>query len=108
MYSATTLSPIFYIALREDGRLKKFPSRLEHIVFVVVVLLLCVYAFGIIKTDPNSFPPDFLYHWSIRLFITSAVLVYLATVYETTRVGTLRDDLESRANALSTDLGGMQ
>jgi hypothetical protein len=108
MYSAATLAPIFYIALREDRRLKKFPSRLEHVVFVIIVLLLCVYAFGVIKMNPDFLDKEFLYLWSVRLFATSIVLVYLATAYETTRVESLRDELATSAEKLTGEIGGMQ
>ncbi|MFA7060435.1 MAG: hypothetical protein WC156_06405 [Pedobacter sp.] len=80
LYCASFLAPIFYIALTDKHGDKPFPSKLSFLISTTIILMISAYLFSI-KRSKSIYDADLFSMLSIFLFIFSAFLLYLATVY---------------------------
>lgn len=97
MCATSLLAPIFWIALDDPKGVAKFPSR--SIMMVVVVLIAVVasvfFAVGLSRTHLQQ---PFTFHVSVCTFWAAVAVLYLSTVYHTSRLsvpGAFRKQEES-------------
>jgi hypothetical protein len=84
VYAASLVSPVIYMAVQEvrrgDGINKVFPSRISHIVFVMIVqMVAAVYFF---KDSSGGMNAAFAYYASIWLFPFSVLILFVAMSYK--------------------------
>lgn len=83
VYAASLVSPVIYMAVQEVRRgnsSKVFPSRISHIVFVMIVqIVAAVYFF---KDGSGGMNSAFAYYASIWLFPFSVVILFVAMSYK--------------------------
>jgi hypothetical protein len=101
MCATSLLAPIFWIALDDPKGVAKFPSR--SIMMVAVALIAVVasvfFAVGLSRTHLQQ---PFTFHVSVYTFWAAVAVLYLSTVYHTSRLnvpGAFRDDEEFFKNA---------
>jgi hypothetical protein len=84
IYATAAIAPMFYFALTKTRTNRDFPSRLSHIVFGLLIFMICAALFGVqqsgIKVDPNFVLPS-----SIIIYLTAILIIFIATVYRNWR-----------------------
>lgn len=80
LYCASFLAPIFYIALTDKHGDKPFPSKLSFLLSTTLILIVSAYLFSV-KRSKETYDENLFMLISAFLFIFSALLLYLATVY---------------------------
>ncbi len=84
IYATAAISPIFYFALTRPRNDKDFPSRLSHVVFGLLIFMICTALFGVqrsgVKIDPNFVLPG-----SIIIYSFSTAIIFVATIYRNWR-----------------------
>lgn len=91
MYCTAILAPVFYLALKQERRMKRFPGAHSHILFVVIILVICAVAFGLLRAGVGL-NQGFIFKFSVYLFCFSFVLSYLASVYDKSRGPSAADE----------------
>lgn len=83
-YCTALLAPIFWIALVDPPRARKFPSKISHMVLIAVIntVAAAFFGLGIARQKVN---PWMSFRFSVVLFLLSLVLLYLGTVYHISR-----------------------
>jgi hypothetical protein len=83
-YCTALLAPIFWIALVDPPRAKRFPSKISHMLLIAVIntIAAAFFGLGIAKQKVN---PNLSFKFSVFLFVVSLVLLYLGTVYHINR-----------------------
>jgi hypothetical protein len=83
-YCTALLAPIFWIALVDPPRARKFPSKISHMVLIAVIntIAAAFFGLGIARQKVN---PGMSFKFSIFLFVLSLILLYLGTVYHINR-----------------------
>lgn len=85
MYCTALLAPVVWMALVDPPGARVFPSKIAHIVLVVVIDLIASVFFALIVAAKALIQP-FTFRFSIELFAVSLVLLYLGTVYHSSRL----------------------
>lgn len=84
IYATAAIAPIFYFALTRPRTERDFPSRLSHVVFGLLIFMICTALFGVqqsgVKIDPNFVLPS-----SIAMYIIAILIIFIATVYRNWR-----------------------
>jgi RsiW-degrading membrane proteinase PrsW (M82 family) len=80
LYCASFLAPIFYIALTDKKGDKPFPSKLSFLISTTLILIVSASLFSM-KRSKDSYNETLFVIISACLFVFSALLLYLATVY---------------------------
>lgn len=83
-YCTALLAPIFWIALVDPPRARKFPSKISHMVLIAVIntIAAAFFGLGIARQKVN---PGMTLNFSVFLFLVSLILLYLGTVYHISR-----------------------
>ena len=81
LFATATLGPIVYIAYGDIEGGNKFPTKLSHGIFVIIIVIFSACSFGLERAnlDMNE---GFTFPASIILFVCSWLLLSLATVYK--------------------------
>jgi hypothetical protein len=85
MYCTALLAPIFWIALVDPPLARKFPSKVSHMVFIVVIDVVAAVFFGLTIAG-KQLNEVFTFEVSMYMFLFSIVLLYLGTVYHISRI----------------------
>jgi hypothetical protein len=84
IYATAAVAPMFYFALTRPRTERDFPSRLSHVVFGLLIFMVCTTLFGVrqsgVKIDPNFVLPG-----SIIIYIAAILVIFIATVYRNWR-----------------------
>jgi hypothetical protein len=85
MCATSLLAPIFWMALEDPPGARTFPSRLSHMLIIVLVVALAsvFFALGIAN---NHLKEPFTFHFSVAIFSISVALLYLSTAYHSSRL----------------------
>lgn len=78
LYSTSILAPIFYLVISDPVGENHYPHRYSQGLIVIVLLVISLLLFSAQRTNPNT---DYIFKWSVVIFIISIVLLYLATVF---------------------------
>lgn len=79
-HCATMLAPICWIVLVDPPRSKVFPTRVAHILLVIVIDLIAGVFYGL-GASGQKLHELFTFRLSLYMFLSSIGLLYLATVY---------------------------
>lgn len=101
MCATSLLGPIFWIALDDPKGVAKFPNRSVMMVAVTLVAVVAsvFFAVGLSRTRLQQ---PFTFHVSVYTFWAAVAVLYLSTVYHTSRLNVpraFRDEEESFKNA---------
>jgi hypothetical protein len=84
IYATAAIAPMFYFALTTPKTARDFPSRLSHVVFGLLIFMICTALFGVqrsgVKIDPNFVLPG-----SIIIYLGALAMIFIATVYRNWR-----------------------
>jgi hypothetical protein len=103
LYATSIVAPIIYIALYDPPGSKEFPSKLEHIFFVVIILIVSSTAFGLLRSGRDLNEP-FMNRASILLFIFSFFLLFVSLIFKNRRLPKEPADFKSSEKDLSKQL----
>lgn len=99
IYAVGMLGPILFIALDEPPNAKKFPGRMSHVLFLILLAVVAAgfYAIQLFAKSPNQsnaalLDTDFLFGASLTIATLVLIIRYLTTVY---RKSTLSFDPET-------------
>jgi hypothetical protein len=85
MCATSLLAPIFWIALDDPKGVAKFPSR--SIMMVVVALITFVASvFFAVELSRTHLQQPYTFHVSVYTFCAAVAVLYLSTVYHTSRL----------------------
>lgn len=103
-YCTALLAPIFWIALVDPPRARKFPSKISHMVLIAVIntIAAAFFGLGIARQKQN---PSMSFKFSIFLFVLSLILLYLGTVYHISRISDAPAEFKKQEQEFSEDLG---
>jgi hypothetical protein len=104
MYSTALLAPVFWMALVDPPGAHVFPSKVSHMVLIGVIDLVAGAFFGLV-TAHNNANPRFISTLSTWMFIASLVLLYLGTVYHTSRLPDAPQEFKRQEDDFSTAYG---
>ena len=96
MYATAFLAPVFWIALTDRPGQDRFPSKLSHIVVMVVILVIAAVFFGL-ETAGNKLNQKFTLGLANITFVASSALLYLGILYHEHR------DRRDAANKMKQD-----
>lgn len=85
MYCTALLAPIFWIALVDPPGARVFPSKVSHMVLIVIIDVIAAVFFGL-SVAGNRINESFSFRLSVWMFFGSLLLLYLGTVYHTSRL----------------------
>lgn len=85
MYCTALVAPLFWIVLVDRPGAPQFPSKLSHIIVIVVINILAAVFFSLLAAG-NKLNPHFSMATSFYMFIFSITLLYLGTVYHVNRL----------------------
>lgn len=85
MFSTALLAPVFWMALCDPPGARVFPSKMAHMVLIVIIDSIAAVFFGLLTahSDVNQM---FVFRLSCWMFGASVILLYLGTVYHTSRL----------------------
>lgn len=85
MCSTSLLAPIFWMALKDPAGARSFPSKLSHIIAVLLIVIPASVFFALGLAN-NGLKEPFTFHLSVWLFWASVVLLYLSTAFHSSRL----------------------
>lgn len=85
MYCTALLAPVFWMALFDPPGARAFPSKVPHMFLITIIDLIAAVFFGLIAAK-NNVNQHFVLRASAMLFVLSLLLLYLGTVYHTSRL----------------------
>jgi hypothetical protein len=102
-YCTALLAPIFWIALVDPPRARRFPSKISHMLLIAVVntIAAAFFGLGIARQRVN---PQFAFRFSVILFVLSLLLLYLGTVYHTSRTSDPPAEFKKQEKEFSHDV----
>jgi hypothetical protein len=102
-YCTALLAPIFWIALVDPPRARKFPSKKSHMLLIGIVntIAAAFFGLGIARQKVN---PQFSFQFSVYLFVLSLLLLYLGTVYHTSIFSDAPAEFKKQEHEFSQDL----
>jgi hypothetical protein len=100
MYSTALLAPVFWMALVDPTGAHAFPSKVSHMVLIGVIDLVAGAFFGLI-TAHTKVNPQFISTTSRWMFFISLGLLYLGTVYHTSRLPDVPLEFQKQENDFS-------
>jgi hypothetical protein len=94
-YCTALLAPIFWIALVDPPRARKFPSKISHMVLIAVIntIAAAFFGLGIARQRVN---PGMSFRFSVFLFVLSLILLYLGTVYHISRTSDAPEEFKKQ------------
>lgn len=102
MYCTALLAPVVWMALVDPPGARVFPSKLAHIVLVVVIDLISSVFFALIIAAKALVQP-FTFRFSVELFAISMFLLYLGTVYHTSRLPDAAEEFKKQEKDFSDE-----
>lgn len=83
MYSTAVLGSVIFIASTESRSGRAFPARGWHVLLVILIIIVCAGAFGLLRGVNSVMPVDrkFVLELSLFMYAVSLFLYYLALVY---------------------------
>ena len=102
MYGTTLLAPIFWVALVDPPGARVFPSKIAHMLIIAVVDLIASVFFGLTIAG-NHLRQPFVFYLSIVVFWTALILLYLGTVYHSSRLPEPSDVFKQQEDAFAAD-----
>jgi hypothetical protein len=103
MYCTALLAPVFWMALFDPPGARAFPSKVPHMFLIAIIDLLAAMFFGLISAHSNV-NPRFIVAASRFLFWASLILLYLGTVYHTSRLPEPSEEFRKQEDAFSSAL----
>jgi len=102
-YCTALLAPIFWIALVDPPRARKFPSKISHMVLIAVIntIAAAFFGLGIAREKINA---HFSFRFSVFLFFVSMVLLYLGTVYHISRTSDAPEEFKKQEQEFSQEV----
>ena len=94
------MAPIFWVALHERPGVRRFPSQLSHTVLLCILNMIASGLYGL-RIGNETLNPHNMFILSISIFSFSVLLLYLATVYDISRIDAsaeLKNDENNFAN----------
>jgi ribose/xylose/arabinose/galactoside ABC-type transport system permease subunit len=85
MYATALLAPVFWMALVDPPSARAFPSKVSHMLLILVIDMIAGAFFGL-ATAHHNVNPEFIVTFSGWVFLTALFLLYLGTVYHTNRM----------------------
>jgi hypothetical protein len=85
MYSTTILAPMFWIALVDLPGASAFPTKVSHMVLIGIIDAIASVFFGLTVAG-KPLNERFTFHLSTVMFWAAVILLYLGTVYHTSRI----------------------
>lgn len=85
MYCTALLAPIFWLALVDPPGARPFPSKLSHVTLMVVIDIVAALYFGL-GIAGYQLNQSVIFPLSIWMFVLSVFLLYLGTVYHSSRL----------------------
>jgi len=104
MYCTTLLAPIFWIALVDPPGARAFPSKVSHMVLIVIIDVIAAVFFSLLRAGKNV-NVEFAFKLSTWTFLISSVLLYLGTVYHTSRLPDVPKEFKKQEDDFSTAYG---
>jgi hypothetical protein len=103
-YCTALLAPIFWIALVDPPRARKFPSKVSHMVLIAVIntVAAAFFGLGIARQRLNA---QVSFRFSVVLFVFSLVLLYLGTVYHISRISDAPAEFKKQEQEFSEGYG---
>jgi hypothetical protein len=100
MYCTALLAPIFWIALVDFPGARVFPSKVSHMLLIVIIDLIAAVFFGLTLAG-KQVNPVFNFRLSTYMFAASVVLLYLGTVYHASRLPDVVGEFKKEENTFS-------
>jgi len=102
-YCTALLAPIFWFALVDPPRARKFPSKISHMVLIAVIntIAAAFFGLGIARQKVN---PGMSFRFSVLLFVLSLILLYLGTVYHISRTSDAPAEFKKQEQQFSDEL----
>lgn len=94
LYSSALLAPVFYMSLYDKPGAYAFPSKLSHIVVVVLLILLSAVVFGLQRAN-ISLNAATVFTMSKWFYLIAIVILYLALVYHNARLPSPSDAMKN-------------
>jgi hypothetical protein len=104
MYSTALLAPVFWMALVDPPGAQAFPSKVSHMVLIGIIDLVAGAFFGLI-TAHHNLNPYFISTMSLWMFFVSLLLLYLGTVYHTSRLPNVTQEFKRQEDNFSEAYG---
>ena len=103
MYCTALLAPMFWVVLIDPLGSPTFPSKVSHMVLIVVIDLIAALFFGLIVAG-SRLNEHFISSLSLTMFIVSIVLLYLGTVYHESQVANAATEFKKQETDFSRAL----
>jgi small basic protein len=100
MYGTALLASVFWIALVDPPGARAFPSKMPHMLIIAVLDCIASVFFGLTVAGDHLREP-FVFRLSVGVFWTALGLLYLGTVYHTSRLPDPSDVLKQQEVAFS-------
>jgi hypothetical protein len=105
MYCTALLAPIFWIALVDPPGARVFPSKVSHMLLIGIIDIIASVFFGLTLAGKHV-NPVFNFRLSKYMFFTSVILLYLGTVYHTSRMPDVIGEFKKQENDFSNTYQG--
>lgn len=102
IYATVLLAPIVWMSLTDPPGAKLFPSKLSHMVSVLLVVAFSALVFGLQRAG-QQIRTDLSFNISIWLFVGSMTLLYLATVYHNGRLPNAPSEFRKHESSFADD-----
>lgn len=103
MYSTALLAPVVWMALFDPPGARAFPSKLPHVFLILIIDAVAAVFFGLIAAH-SKVNLQFILAASQTLFWLSIALLYLGTVYHTSRLSDPSGEFKRQENAFTSAL----
>lgn len=80
IYATTLLAPVIYLALKERDEGRIFPSKIAHIIIVIIVTFLSSMTFTLQRTN-SYINTEFAFDASVYIYIIALLITYVAIVF---------------------------
>lgn len=104
MYATALLAPVFWMAQVDPPGAQAFPSKVSHMCLIGIIDLIAGALFGLI-TARQSINPTFVSRASTTVFCSALVLLYLGTVYHTSRLPNVSGEFRKQEDDFSAAYG---
>jgi hypothetical protein len=101
MFCTVLLAPMFWIVLVDPPGAQVFPSKVSHMLLIAVVDVIAAVFFGL-SVAGKRMNEGFSLRLSVLLSIVSIVLLYLGTVYHSSRLPNVPGEMKRQESDFST------
>ncbi len=103
LFATAGLGPIVFIAFGDVEGGNKFPTKISHTIFIIIVLIFSTCSFGLERSN-SEINKEFIFSASLTLFAVSWVLLGLATVYKRQSIPPVSEEFKNQEKTFSEDL----